>query len=296
MSRRIFRHTFVSSLAALVVTLLSLPAAGAQRDYLLRWIVPPDPDVAGYRVYVALRSMDYDQGVDIGPQLPDPQGIASYLYGGLESDTDYYVVMTAYNTGDLESVFSNEIVIQALACDPTACEDANPCTVDACSGTVCTNDPVLDGTGCDDEDPATVQDACFDGICMGVLPECNSDLGCEDGNPCTVDRCDPVAGCMSTPVVNGTACDDDQFCTVGDTCVGGSCQGGPLQACSMLDDQCTVGECDEGADRCEARPDREGLGTPPAPRRASCCWRVTCRMPASRSTIPGGIPSVCGRP
>jgi hypothetical protein len=116
MSRRLRRHAFVSSLAALAVTLLSLPAVGAPRDRLLRWIVPPDDDVAGYKVYVALGSMEYDEGVDIGFRLPDAEGVASYLYGGLESDTDYYVVMTAYDTEGLESVFSNEIVRQALAC------------------------------------------------------------------------------------------------------------------------------------------------------------------------------------
>jgi hypothetical protein len=176
MFRRVLRHDFVSSLAALVVTLLSLPAAGAQRDHLLRWIIPPDNDVAGYKVFVALSSMNYGQGEDIGPRLPDSQGIASYLYEGLDSDTDYFVVMTTLDTEGLESVFSNEIVLQALACDPTPCDDGNLCTIDACSGSLCTNGPVPEGTTCDDGDPGTVQDACFGGICSGVAIQCGSDL------------------------------------------------------------------------------------------------------------------------
>ena len=161
MSRRVLRHNFVRSLAALVVTLLSQPAAGAPRDHLLRWIVPPDDDVAGYKVYFALRSMDYDEGVDIELRLPDSQGIAYYLYGGLESDSDYFVVMTAYDTEGFESVFSNEIVIEALACDPTGCDDGDPCTVDACWWRFCTNDRVPEGMDSDGDGVCDLVDNCL---------------------------------------------------------------------------------------------------------------------------------------
>jgi subtilisin-like proprotein convertase family protein len=36
---------------------------------------------------------------------------------------------------------------------------------------------------------------------------------CDDGNPCTVDSCDPASGCVHTPI----SCDDGQICTV-DAC------------------------------------------------------------------------------
>ena len=71
-------------LAALVSLLLPLSALGAQRNYQLRWIVPPEPDVAGYRVYLALAPMSYGGGTDIGFQSPDPNGVASYLLTGLD--------------------------------------------------------------------------------------------------------------------------------------------------------------------------------------------------------------------
>lgn len=45
--------------------------------------------------------------------------------------------------------------------------------------------------------------------------------GCDDGNPCTDDKCDPVVGCKNTP--NSAACDDGDGCTVGDVCLGGKC-------------------------------------------------------------------------
>jgi hypothetical protein len=56
------------------------------------------------------------------------------------------------------------------------CDDGDPCTADACSGSLCTNGPVPPGTTCDDGDPGTVQDACFGGICSGVAIQCGSDL------------------------------------------------------------------------------------------------------------------------
>ena len=62
------------TLVALVSLLLPLSALGAQRDHQLRWIVPPEPDVAGYQVYLALASMAYGGGTDIGFRSPDPNG------------------------------------------------------------------------------------------------------------------------------------------------------------------------------------------------------------------------------
>ena len=36
------------------MTLASVPAAGAERDYLLRWIQPDESNVAGYDLYLSL--------------------------------------------------------------------------------------------------------------------------------------------------------------------------------------------------------------------------------------------------
>jgi len=47
---------------------------------------------------------------------------------------------------------------------------------------------------------------------------------CDDGNACTADSCDP-AGCVQTPVPDGSACDDGSAATLGDRCVSGACQG-----------------------------------------------------------------------
>ena len=46
---------------------------------------------------------------------------------------------------------------------------------------------------------------------------------CDDNNPCTVDTCDPVMGCIYTP----TNCDDGTVCTI-DSCS----PGGAWTSCS----------------------------------------------------------------
>jgi hypothetical protein len=45
--------------------------------------------------------------------------------------------------------------------------------------------------------------------------------GCDDGNVCTTDRCDPDRGCVHEPA--SVACDDGVLCNGADSCAGGSC-------------------------------------------------------------------------
>jgi hypothetical protein len=47
-------------------------------------------------------------------------------------------------------------------------------------------------------------------------------LTCDDNNPCTDDSCDPVSGCVHTPL-DGVPCDDGNLCTSGETCHSGTC-------------------------------------------------------------------------
>ena len=71
---------------------------------------------------------------------------------------------------------------------------------------------------CDDFDPCTVGDGCVDRACAVPVP-----VDCDDGNPCTDDRCDGVLGCVNTP--RDVACDDGNPCTALDACVAGTCRG-----------------------------------------------------------------------
>lgn len=47
----------------------------------------------------------------------------------------------------------------------------------------------------------------------------------DDGNPCTADSCDPVAGIQHVPVAANTSCDDGNACNGSESCDGaGTCQ------------------------------------------------------------------------
>ncbi len=49
----------------------------------------------------------------------------------LAAERDYYIAVSAYSAAG-ESGLSNEIRVEASACDPTACNDGAVCTADEC--------------------------------------------------------------------------------------------------------------------------------------------------------------------
>ena len=60
-----------------------------------------------------------------------------------------------------------------------------------------------------------------------VSPLCGGGtLGCDDGNPCTVDSCDSVTGCVYEPVADSTPCSDEDLCNGAETCQEGECTAG----------------------------------------------------------------------
>ncbi len=124
------------------------------------------------------------------------------------------------------------------------CDDGNTSDGDCCSST-CQLDPP--GSSCSDGDACNGDETCDgDGACDAGTP-----LACDDGNVCTSDTCDPGSGCVNTTVPgapcegDGNICTDDRCdgsaacthvnnsnpctdglsCTVGDTCIDGSCVG-----------------------------------------------------------------------
>ncbi len=116
------------------------------------------------------------------------------------------------------------------------CDDGELCTADGCvPGQGCTNTPA-EGP-CDDLSDCTLLDACQGGECVGGdAPDC------DDGNPCTLDGCDPAVGCVSAPAAAPT-CDDGDACTTEDRCVGGACVGGDALTCDD-GESCTEDSCD----------------------------------------------------
>ncbi len=156
--------------------------------------------------------------------------------------------------------------------DGAACDDGLFCTTgDVCQGGTCDGTPLScdDGVACNgtescDEDA----DACIEGVstcsgteicdvlsdtCRGWCPGCVVGGVCwGDGqvnpaNPCQI--CDVQAAVFAWSDHDGSPCDDGLFCTTGDVCQGGTCDGTPLScddgvACNGTE------SCDENADTC----------------------------------------------
>lgn len=74
----------------------------------------------------------------------------------------------------------------------------------------------------------------------GAALECTNDAGCDDGNPCTTDRC---LGGTCSHGFNTNPCDDGIACTGGDVCAAGVCLGSST---------CSGGTfCNPGSGLCE---------------------------------------------
>ena len=128
---------------------------------------------------------------------------------------------------------------------PVSCDDAEVCTYDACDPATgaCSHEPAAGP--CDDGDLCTDGDTCDAGTCV------STPVSCDDGSPCTSDRCDPVTGaCAHDPAEAG--CDDGDLCTEGDACVEGTCVATPVDC----DDGevCTADACDPATGACSHEP------------------------------------------
>lgn len=78
----------------------------------------------------------------------------------------------------------------------------------------------------------------------GADPTCLNNKHCDDGNPCTQDRCENSACSYTTPDETiGQACSDHDLCTTASSCqADGSCGGGaPID---LPEDPCVLYSCD----------------------------------------------------
>jgi hypothetical protein len=147
-------------------------------------------------------------------------------------------VALAFPCDDDSPCTSDDRCTPAATCEgtPVQCDDANPCTLDICHPALgCTATALPAGAPCDDADVCTLADRCDpDGLCAGAA------ANCDDNNPCTDDRCDPIAGCLHAP--SKSPCDDGDPCTQQDFCLSGLCSGDPVPCADGL--PCTADTCD----------------------------------------------------
>ena len=144
--------------------------------------------------------------------------------------------------------------------DGGACDDGDLCNgPDACEAGLCA--PVGEPP-CDDADPCTT-DACQDGACQHQdIPDCcTEEADCAPAGACVVVSC-PVAGqpCQAVPL--GDCCETDAQCDDGDPCTADRCEANacafavedPACCRNVLDcddgDPCTVDACDEDTHAC----------------------------------------------
>ncbi len=165
----------------------------------------------------------------------------------------------------------------SLAEGTTCTADGSSCTIDACVAGECNHTAIVPGlcqiagvcmdagTGqlggqclgcvpsvsqtkwsvmkdatCSDGNACTGEDTCLaDGTCLGAP------IACDDGNPCTLDVCNPLASfsskgpCLFAP--SAAVCDDGDPCTTADICQAAKCTGSAL----VCDDgnACTLDAC-----------------------------------------------------
>ncbi len=138
------------------------------------------------------------------------------------------------------SICTLDDVCAANKCDGKAisCDDGKQCTADVCDPKLGCTHSTLDGEPCNDGDACTAGETCNNATCVTGKPK-----DCDDGNPCSVDTCNPIGvGCSSATVANGITCSDGNVCTTGDACASGKCAGATL----VCDDgnPCTLDGCD----------------------------------------------------
>lgn len=99
-------------------------------------------------------------------------------------------------------------------------------------------------TMCDDGNPCTIN------RCDLTTGKCRFDepTNCDDGNDCTVDGCQPMNGCQHMPVPQGSPCPDDgspcttEACDAAGVCVHTALPQG--QGCPDDGNPCTADACD----------------------------------------------------
>ncbi len=257
--------------ALVLVALASRAEAGSAR---LRWMPVNDSQVAGYRVYTRAAGTHYGAPRDAGLPATQSDGTIAYVVSGLTSGQTYYFAVTAY-TATLESSFSREIALGT----------PNPCQIDHCtSATSCEIRPAADGSSCDDGLFCDGIAVCEAGACQSGAPP-----NCDDGVPCTNDRCDEtLARCVHESRANCCAsdadCRDDDACTSAERCFGGSCYSAS-EICPAA--SCASAFCDP-ATGCGLMPTPDGLTCEP-------CGILEPQKIVLRAEGDGGRLSLLGR-
>ena len=98
-----------------LVVLFGMPAmANAQalvcdEESFIRWDANVEPDLGGYKVYAGFSSGNYASTVDVGLTAAPASPQVKLPAAGVNSEQPWFLVITAYDTSQNESGFSNEV-------------------------------------------------------------------------------------------------------------------------------------------------------------------------------------------
>ncbi|MFO0613184.1 MAG: RHS repeat-associated core domain-containing protein [Polyangiaceae bacterium] len=175
-------------------------------------------------------------GVDCGPNVdPCAPGDRCDASGACAADSPPLL-----DDGDPCTVDACDTEAGVTHTPPDDLDDGNPCTLDACDAAGAVTHTITAGASCADGDACNGEETCDAvGTCLAGSPPV-----ADDGNPCTVDACNPFSGITHTPRPLGASCSDGDACNGSETCSAlGACVQGPAPT---LDDGnvCTVDACD----------------------------------------------------
>ena len=105
MKRNIFPMIQPAYFLLLIFSLLIIVGCGTIK---LGWNPNTESDLAGYRVYYGTTSGTYDNSIDAGMGTLSG-GFVTYSLTNLSKGQSYCIAVTAYNTSNYQSGFSNEV-------------------------------------------------------------------------------------------------------------------------------------------------------------------------------------------
>jgi cysteine-rich repeat protein len=185
--------------------------------------------------------------------------------------------------------------------EPPCADDGNACTMDCDPAAGCVYAP-LDDTPCASDGSICTTDVCAAGLCVHPAADCDDgvactvdacdpvvgcrstpmDALCDDGDDCSADSCDATAGCVSIPRPDASSCDDHDVCTTEDACLGGHCVGTGVPLECDDGNRCTVDRCDPTFG-CVSEEDAAACpcltGATPLPAGSPCADGNSCSSP-----------------